>query len=423
MILQLVGCSHHLSSVEVRERLAFDSQQAFRFLKKFYDAYPRSEIVLLSTCNRTELYAAGRSYDLVPTAEEMSLFLADFSGLPPAEMNRFLFEHANEQAVRHLFSVAASLDSMVIGEAQILSQVKLAYQQAAELNQPMPLTHQMFQSAIRVAKRVASETKIHTNRVSIPSIAVGVFTRQIFERLDNKQILVIGAGKMAAETLKYVRDEGGRDIVVVNRTLDAAVRLANQFNGRAGRWDDLAEHVRSADLIVSTTGASQPVVTMSMYQQIERDRQQRPLLILDLAIPRDFEPVIGDSLNVYLYTIDDLQQECQRNRDARAGEWPKAQKILDQETGQFMRELSLRSRGPTIQRLKQRAEEIKNAEVRRLMNRLEDVTPEQQKEIEAAFHRMINKLLHPPLASLKEEGEPDANGLLDALKRLFQLND
>ena len=423
MILQVVGCSHHLSSVVVRERLAFNSQQASDFLKNFYEAYPQSEVVLLSTCNRTELYAAGPSPDLVPSTAEMELFLANSCGLRLADISGFLFTHTNDKAVRHLFSVAASLDSMVIGEAQILSQVKQAYQQTAELNQPMPLTHQLFQSAIRAAKRVATETKIHANRVSVPSIAVGVFTRQIFERLDNKQILVIGAGKMAAETLKYVHDEGGRNIVVVNRSHDAAVRLAKQFNGQAAAWDDLAEHIQSADLIVSTTGASQPVVTMSMYQQIERGRQQRPLLILDLAIPRDFQAEIGDCLNVYLYTIDDLQQECDRNRHARAGEWPKAQKILDQETAQFLRDLSLRSKGPTIQRLKQRAEEIKNAELGRLMNRLEGVTPEQEKEIEAAFHRMINKLLHPPLASLKDETDPDANGLLDALKRLFQLND
>ena len=234
---------------------------------------------------------------------------------------------------------------MVIGEAQILSQVKQAYRQAADLNQPMPLTHHVFQAAIRVAKRVASETEIHVNRVSIPSIAVGVFARQIFERLDNKQILVIGAGKMADETLKYIQGEGGRDFVVVNRTREAAVRLAEKFNGRVADWDALSDQIQNADLIVSTTGASQPVVTLQMYQQIERGRLQRPLFVLDLAMPRDFEPSVGECLNVYLYTIDDLQQECDRNRNARAGEWPKAQKILDQETERFMRELSLSFQG------------------------------------------------------------------------------
>ena len=423
MILKIIGCSHHQSSVEVRERLAFNPQQTLRFLRKFYDAYPQSEVVLLSTCNRTELYAAGQSYDLMPSTEEMGLFLADSCGVQHSEINDFLFEHANEQAVRHLFAVAASLDSMVIGEAQILSQVKRAYRQAADLNQPMPLTHHVFQAAIRVAKRVASETEIHANRVSIPSIAVGVFARQIFERLDNKQILVIGAGKMADETLKYIQGEGGRDFVVVNRTREAAVRLADKFNGRVADWDELPEQIQNADLIVSTTGASQPVVTLQMYQQIERGRLQRPLFVLDLAIPRDFEPGIGNCLNVYLYTIDDLQQECDRNRNARAGEWPKAQKILDQEAERFMRELSLRSKGPTIQRLKQQALEIKDAELDRLMKRLGEVDPLQQKEIEASFHRMINKLLHPPLESLKDEAETGATGLLDALKRLFQLGD
>ncbi len=423
MILKIIGCSHHQSSVEVRERLAFNPQQTFRFLRKFYDAYPQSEVVLLSTCNRTELYAAGQSHDLMPSTEEMELFLADSCGVQHSEINDFLFEHANEQAVRHLFAVAASLDSMVIGEAQILSQVKQAYRQAADLNQPMPLTHHVFQAAIRVAKRVASETEIHANRVSIPSIAVGVFARQIFERLDNKQILVIGAGKMADETLKYIQGEGGRDFVVVNRTREAAVRLAEKFNGRVADWDALSDQIQNADLIVSTTGASQPVVTLQMYQQIERGRLQRPLFVLDLAMPRDFEPSIGECLNVYLYTIDDLQQECDRNRNARVGEWPKAQKILDQETERFMRELSLRSKGPTIQRLKQQAQQIKDIELDRLMKRLGEVNPQQQKEIEASFHRIINKLLHPPLESLKDEAETGTTGLLDALKKLFQLGD
>lgn len=423
MILQIIGCSHHRSSVEIRERLAFNPQQALRFLKKFYEAYPRSEVVLLSTCNRTELYAAGQSIDLMPSTEEMGRLLADSCGVQHSDINGGLFEHVNEQAVRHLFAVAASLDSMVIGEAQILSQVKQAYRMAADLNREMPLTHHLFQAAIRVAKRVASETAIHANRVSIPSIAVGVFARQIFERLDNKQILVIGAGKMADETLKYILDDGAQDFVVVNRTREAAVHLADKFNGRVADWDALPEEIQQADLIVSTTGASQPVVTLQMYQQIERGRQQRPLFVLDLAIPRDFEPDIGSCLNVYLYTIDDLQLECDRNRNARAGEWPKAEKILDQEAGRFMRDLSLRSKGPTIQRLKQQAEEIKDAELDRLMKRLGEVDAQQQKEIEASFHRVINKLLHPPLESLKGEEEPDAGGLLDAFKRLFQLGD
>ncbi len=423
MILQIIGCSHHQSSVKVREQLAFNPQQTSRFLENFSEAYPDSEAVLLCTCNRTELYTAGQTSESIPSIEEMSLFLANSCGVQYSEINSFLFEHQNEQAVRHLFSVAASLDSMVMGETQILSQVKQAYQQATNLNQPMPFTHQVFQAAIRVAKRVASETEIHANRVSIPSIAIGIFARQIFERFDNKQILVVGAGKMAEETLRYIQSEGGQDFVIVNRTRQAAADLAEKFNGQVADWADLPDQLKQADLIVSTTGSSEPVVTLDMYQQIERERMQKPLFILDLAIPRDFEPDISKCVNVYLYTIDDLQNECDRNRAARANEWPKAQKILDQETERFMRELSARSKGPAIQRLKQQAQEVKQAELERLMNRLGKIDPSQKKEIETSFHRMINKLLHPPLESLKDESETDGNGLVDALKRLFQLGD
>ncbi|MCH2177613.1 MAG: glutamyl-tRNA reductase [Mariniblastus sp.] len=423
MILQIVGCSHHRSSVEIRERLAFSPKQTSTFLEAFQKSYPQSEVVLLSTCNRTEVYTAGHSSDLIPSTQEMSMFLAESCGIRHADIHDFLFEHADEQAIRHLFSVAASLDSMVIGEAQILSQVKQAYRQAADLNQSMPLTHHAFQAAIRVAKRVARETNIHANRVSIPSIAVGVFARQIFERLDNKRILVIGGGKMAAETLNYIQSGGGHDFVVVNRTQEAARRLAEKFHAEVATWDDLPKQLQLADVIISTTGASQPVVTTEMYRQIERGRQQRPLFVLDLAIPRDFEPAIGDCLNVYLYSIDDLQQECERNRDARASEWPKAQKILDQETARFMSDLAHRSKAPTIQRLKKQAQEIKEAEFERLMNRLGEIDPVHKKEIEASLHRIVNKLLHPPLESLKDESEAGSAGLLDALKRLFQLGD
>ena len=207
MNLQVIGCSHHQSNVAIREQLAFTEKQVGSFLKLFYDRFPQSEAVLLSTCNRTEFYAAAQKPDLIPSQQEMMEFLASQRGLSISDVDDDLFAHSDRDAIEHLFSVAASLDSMVVGETQILSQVKRAYQLAVESNQTIPLTHQAFQSAIRVARRVSNETEIHSNRVSVPSIAICVLAKQIFERLDNKNVLIVGAGEMAEETLNYVRSE------------------------------------------------------------------------------------------------------------------------------------------------------------------------------------------------------------------------
>jgi glutamyl-tRNA reductase len=424
MNLQIIGCSHHQSSVSIRERLAFTEQQVGLFLNLFYDQFPESEAVLLSTCNRTEFYAAAKHSRLIPSQQEMIEFLAQHRGLTSSDIHADMYVHTNQQAIQHLFTVTASLDSMVIGESQILSQVKRAYQLAVETNQSIPVTHQVFQSAIRVARRISNETDIHANRVSVPSVAIGVLAKQIFERLNNKQVLIIGAGDMAEETLNYVVAEGGKQITITNRTRSKAEELAGKFNGRVAPWSELQNELAVADLIVSTTGASQPVVTSEMFDRADKVRAQKPVLILDLAIPRDFDKAIGDHLNVYLYTLDDLQQECDRNRQSRETQYPKARKIVEQETTLFFAELKRRSSGSTIAQLKRQANEVKSAELKRLLNRLGELDPAQQAEIEQSFNRVVNKILHPPLKSVQDDTLGEAHhGMLDALKRLFQLGD
>lgn len=423
MNLQVIGCSHHQSNVAVRERLAFTEQQIRPFLDLFYDQFPNSEAVLLSTCNRTEFYAAAQNSKLIPSQQEMIEFLAAQRGLAITDINNDLFVHSDRDAVRHLFNVAASLDSMVVGEAQILSQVKKAYQIAIESNDSIPLTHQAFQSAIRVARRVSNETDIHSNRVSVPSIAIRVLAKQIFERLDNKKILIIGAGEMAEETLNYVVSDGGKDIWITNRTESKAVELAKKFSGQVCPWDDLRNQIASADLIVSTTGASEAVVTSQMFDDVEKNRSQKPLFILDLAIPRDFAEEIGSRLNVYLYSLDDLQKECERNRESRQSQYPLALKIIDQETELFFADARRRSSGSTIAQLRKQADESKNAELTRLMNKLGDLPEDQRAEIEQSFNRLVNKILHPPLKSLRDDSTSGSGSLLDALKKLFQLGD
>ena len=424
MKLQMVGCSYHNAPIEKRERLAFDPSQAGQALAGLHERFPRSEAVLLSTCNRVEIYTAAEDSASAPTHEQVAQFVADFHRLPLYDVFDDLFERTGEDAARHLFTVAASLDSMVLGEPQILSQVKQAYELANRCNCTGPLTHSIFQAAVRVARRVQTETQLHQKRVSIPSVAVSDFASQIFERFDDKQVLVVGAGEMAEETLRYLQDEGAHRVTVVNRNYERAKELAQRWQGAVEPWNRLSDLLVTADLVISTTGATEPIVKLSDFRRIESQRYQRPLFVLDLAIPRDFEPAIGDCLGVYLYSIDDLQSACSRNRAERDKELPAAMHIVEDETARFMADLHHRATGPIIKRLREGWQQPKDDELRRLFNKLDQLDEKSREEIRNAFDRLINKLLHPPLESLRSEAQTGPpHGLMDALKRLFQLKD
>lgn len=424
MKLQMVGCSYHNSSLATRERLAFSPPQTVAALQALRARFPQAEAVLLSTCNRVEIYTAAEDPAWAPTHAEVAQFVADFHGIELYEVFDELFERTGEDAIRHLFTVAASLDSMVVGEPQILSQVKQAYELANQRQSTGPLTHGIFQAAVRVARRVASETTLHQRRVSIPSVAVADLARQIFERFDDKNVLLIGAGDMGEETWRYLQDEGARDVTVVNRSYERAQELARTWQGRATTWEQLPDALAQADLVVSTTGAERPIVTLADFKAIERRRYQKPLCILDLAVPRDFEPAIGDRLGVYLYSIDDLKEICARNRADRDKELPAAIAIVEEETARFMAELQHRATGPIIRRLRAGWQQPVEDELRRLFNKLPDLDDRARDEIRQTLDRLVNKLLHPPLESLRSEAEKGSHhSLLEALKRLFQLKD
>ncbi|PHS18765.1 MAG: glutamyl-tRNA reductase [Blastopirellula sp.] len=424
MKLQMIGCSHHNATVAVREQIAFSPDQAQEALKQLRVRFPESESVLLSTCNRTELYTAAVDDNSCPSHHEIVQFIADFHHLDTEEVFDNVLERTGDDVVRHLFTVAASLDSMVVGEAQVFSQVKQAYDLATKTNSVGTLTHSCFQAAIRVAKRVSNETGIHKKRISIPSVAVCDFASNVFDRFDDKNILIIGAGEMAEETVQYLQGEGATRFTVVNRNFERAENLAQKFQGSAKPWDALSDCIVDADMIVSTTGATEPILTEAMYKQLEPKRFQRTLFMLDLAMPRDIDPLVGNRVGVYLFTIDDLQEVCNSNRKAREREWPKAEKIIEEETHRFMAEMNHRATGPIIKRLKQRANQLKSEELQRLMNKLGEVDPKTEDEINRSFDRLVNKLLHPPLESLRDETDASSHsGLLDALKRLFHLHD
>jgi glutamyl-tRNA reductase len=423
MNVQVLGCSHHGTPIAIRERLAFGPEDARRALGQLRRKFPAAEVVLLSTCNRVELYVASQNGGS-PSGGQAADFLARFHDLNPREIVDHLYERAGPAAVRHLFIVASSLDSMVVGEPQILAQVKQAYQLATQQKAAGPLTHAAFQAAVRVARRVANETTIHQRRVSIPSLAVADFAQQIFDRFDDKQTLVIGAGEMASETLKYLQAQGARHVTVVNRSPRRAADLARQWGGKAVDWDRLTEAIVAADLVISTTGASEPIVTREQFAQIEGLRRPRPLFILDLAVPRDFDPAIGTRPEVYLYAVDDLQEACQRNRRERDKELPAALRIIDEEADRFMGELNHRAAGPVIQRLREGWQKPKEAELQRLFARLPDLDQPARDEIRQGFDRLLGKLMHPPLQSLRNESRQGmSHSLVDALATLFRLRD
>lgn len=421
----MLGCSHHDAAVEFREKVSVPAERVATVLQHFRDRFPKAELVLLSTCNRVEMYAASND-DTVIDRHTFAEFLAGQQDLTADEVFDQMIYRSGPEAVEHLFTVAASLDSMVLGEAQILSQVKQAYELANSSGSTGPLTHAVFQTANRAAKRVQQETAIHRRRVSVPSVAVGEIVPEVFDSLVGKKVVLCGAGDMADETLRYLQQAGADQICVLNRSRQRATDLADSFGVQSDDWEQLMTRVVSADLLIGTTSAEHPIIEQSQFADIHVKRQGKVLLILDLAVPRDFDPEIGDQSGVYLYQIDDLEAACTRNRKEREKEWPKAKKIIADETERFFNELNHRATGPVIRRLRTQAEEIKREEIGRLLNKLADadVNPTAIKEIEKSFDRVVNKLLHPPLASLRDDAaEGHSRGLVDALKHLFNLGE
>ena len=422
-MLRVIGLNHRSAPLEVREQLAFSPTQVAVALTAWQDQTTDLEAVLLSTCNRTEFYVATPE-DELPGTEQLLQFLFDQKTSPPTgfTLASQVFMLDDAEAAEHLFSVASGLDSMVLGEVQILSQVKAAYQLALEADTVGPCIHALFQTALKTAKQVATETALHEHRVSIPSIAVADLAKKIFDRFEDKKILVFGAGDMGQETLRYLVEYGAKSITILNRRQERADALASQFGGDVADWQRRFELMTEADIVISATSADEPVVTFADYQMIESKRLGRTLFVLDLAVPRDFEPAIAQCAGVHLYSIDDLQEVCGKHREKRDREVPKAERIVKRSAEVFMNDRMHRQNGTVIQQLRERWTKTKDSELHRLFNKLPGLNEREQEEIRYAFERLLAKYLHSPLESLRDEppnGEPHT--LVDALKKLFRL--
>lgn len=424
MKLRMLGCSHHATPLEVREQVAFSPQQVIEALGMLKGMYPDGEFVLLSTCNRVELYVGGMEAEGVPELVELERFLSDFHGVGVRTIQTYFQGREDESAIEHLFSVASSIDSLVVGESQISSQVSNAYETSRSMGFAGSVMHTLFQHANLVSKRVSNETEIHRRRISVPSVAVSEVASEFFERFDDKRVVVIGSGEMGVDTLEYLMDSGAKSIDIVNRSWERAEAVAQRFGVRAAVWDQLDGLLVQADMVVSTTGATDPIMTESRFRGIHSKRTRGNLLILDLAVPRDFEAAIGRMPSVYLYSVDDLQSVCQRNEAFRRQQFPKARRIIEEEVQRLISDWNLRASGDTIRALRAQAELIRDAELQRLFGKqaMQGLDPLVQQEVQQTLDRVINKLLHSPLQSLREAPhEAQRDSLVDALRRLFQL--
>ena len=430
MKLRMIGCSHHDTPLEIREQVAFSSEQITQALWSLKEQFPDTEAVLLNTCNRVELYWGSSHEDKLATQEAIERFLSEFHRVGLRTIQEHFKVRHDGQAVEHLFMVVSSIDSLVVGESQIPAQVRSAYDRSKLEGAAGAVMHSLFQHANQVSKRVTTETEIHRRRISVPSVAVSEVASEFYERFDDKNIVVIGSGQMGVETLQYLLDAGARNIVIVNRSLDKAQSVADQmsaaaeFEIRAEPWDALDRLLVWADLVVSTTGAAEPIVTESRLKPILAKRSRPNLLILDLAVPRDFEPAIARLPSVYLYSVDDLQSVCQRNEAFRKQQLPKARKIIDEEVQKILADWNLRQSGDTIRALRDQADLIRDSELLRLFSKqsMQELNAEAHQEILQAVDRVINKLLHGPLQSLREAPHEDhRESLATAIRRLFKL--
>jgi glutamyl-tRNA reductase len=426
MILLAVGCSHRNAPVAVRERLAFPDE----LLPAAFNAAQQRlgcEAVVVSTCNRVELYLARSGTDRGPLeADEAAAFFAACHGLPVADVRPHLYSHFQGDAVRHLFRVAASLDSLIVGEGQIAGQIKKAYETALVHGGAGPLLNVLFPQARRVARRVRTETGISRGRVSVSSAAVD-YVRQVFDRFSDKTVLVIGAGKMGGLTLRHLRELRPKRIVVTNRSPEKAQAMAAGCGGEAAPWDRLDDLLVAADIVLSTTGAPEPIVTRDRWRPILARRTGGPAVILDIAVPRDFDPAIHDGDRTCLFNIDDLARTREATLADRRKHVAPAEEIVEQETQRFLREWARRRHGSAIALLRQDFESKKQEVLRDLLKRLNGrLTDADRATVEGAFNLLQNRFLNGPISALKEETQADPNAagghtLLDALRKLFWL--
>lgn len=418
MQILCLGISHKTAPIEFRERLAFDDASIAGFLDTiFYNAH-YEEMAILSTCNRVEIYTAAADTKF----DELTSQLTAYFKLNEGEIDAHAYQLVNEQVISHLFRVTAGLDSMVLGEPQILGQVTGAYELAVELRTVGPRLSKLFLSAIRTGKRVRTETAIGKKSVSIPSLAARLASKHVLA-LSQANIMLLGAGEMAELAVEAFRKLGGQRFTVVSRTLASACNLAERWQGEAATMDMLEPVLADADILVSSSSTPHTLIEPELIRRIMVNRPVRPLVILDIAVPRDVNPHVADITGVTLYDIDGLQEGVEESLAARKREVPQAEKILVEEYGLFLDYLAGLKVVPVIKQIRNQAETIRDGEVQRMLQKLPDLSPEAREQIHLMSRSLIKKILHTPTIRLRQEANgPQSERYEQYARELFGLN-
>lgn len=440
--LLVLGLNHKTAPLSVRETLAFSEVQTGLALAQFRGQFPQAEAVLLSTCNRVELYVATAAEAAIPL-EVLTHFLSSTHKLDPRLLGPHLYVYEQRKMVDHLFAVTTSLDSIIVGETQILAQVKQAYQLAAQHQAVDKTFHALFQRALAAAKDAHETTRLAAGRLSVASVAVDL-AASVFDRFDDKTVLCVGAGKMAALMLRHLAGLKPRRLVIANRSLENAEKLAAEFlplipSVEARPFEELDGLLTQADIVLTSTGAPQPIVTASRMRGLQKARRYRPAVIVDIAVPRDVESEVSSLQNIYLYNVDDLQNRAAGNRVNRDAQIAAAKARLDVHAEGFFKWLAARDVGPLVKALYEHCQGIARAELEAAYARAPDLTEEQRAELQRLTHRLVGKILHTPVTTLTASSQvagtggggaegvtPDpevlAASLATALQQLFQLH-
>ncbi|MGE5361128.1 MAG: glutamyl-tRNA reductase [Bacteroidales bacterium] len=420
MHLLLVGVSHRTAPVDLRERIDFSTRGVESAVASLAERASNAEAAVLSTCNRAEIYLAAP--DPALAREDVLEFFREFHAVEPAEVTPHLYEREGVEAARHLFRVAAGLDSLVVGEPQILGQVKEAYSVASAQQSVGPLLNKLFHASFVAGKRVRTETSLGEGAVSVSYAAVSL-ARKIFGALIDRTVLVIGAGEMGKLTAQHLKAQGIARMLITSRTTSHAAALAEAMKATAIPWERMRAALGEADIVITATGASLPILVRADVAAIMRTRPNRPLFIIDIAVPRDVDSAAGDLEQVFLYNVDDLRAVVEENLTRRAAEVSRAETIVAEEADRFAGWLRSRGAIPTVVALRQRFEAIRRTELERLQHKLAPLSPEARARVDEITRLIIEKLLLTPTEQLKSLPDSDAIAShADALARLFSLD-
>ena len=422
MSIVLVGINHKTAPVEVRELLAFSDAACAEGLRKLVDGELVREGLIVSTCNRVEVLSATASDQIDHGAQRITDFLDTDRSLPPGFLSKHLYRHSNEEAIRHIFRVASSLDSMVVGEPQVLGQVRHAYSLAVEAGTAGRVLNRLVHHTFRVAKRVRSETGIAASAVSISYMAVEL-GKKIFDSLKDRVVLLIGAGEMAELSARHLVNAGAARVVIANRTEEAAQRLAEEFSGVAVPFERLTESLSEADVIICSTNAPQYIVSEQMMRAAVEQRRNRPTCVIDISVPRNVDPAVANVPNVFVFDIDDLESVISSNIREREREAERAELIVQSEVMQFQQSLRAMDIGPTIGALRQKLQAVAQAEMLRQRKRLGPLTPEQEAAIETLLMATVNKIAHPVLNQMRRSYEISDNDMVQTVRDIFGLEE